>query len=229
MELFPHTATSTLQTFRAKSKQHGVKGEEIILSLTEQELKEMDNLTHRMFTIAKHAKEKGVRLMVDAEQTYFQPAITRITLDAMRVFNKECPVIFNTYQCYQKEATNLVDVDMEFSRREGFCFAAKLVRGAYMGQERMRASELNYPDPIHDTISDTNDCYNRLLTAVLHEVKDRKANVMVASHNEESVHLTIATMKQLDIQPDDDKVFFGQLLGMCDVITYALGSGGYAA
>merc|ERR1712013_898403 len=85
--------------FRAKPKQHGVKGEEIILSLTEQELKEMDNLTHRMFTIAKHAKEKGVRLMVDAEQTYFQPAITRITLDAMRVFNKKSPVIFNTYQC----------------------------------------------------------------------------------------------------------------------------------
>ena len=215
--------------FRAKPKQHGVKGEEIILSLTEQELKEMDNLTHRMFTIAKLAKEKGVRLMVDAEQTYFQPAITRITLDAMRVFNKESPVIFNTYQCYQKDAPNLVDVDLEFSRREGFCFAAKLVRGAYMEQERMRASELNYPDPIHDTISDTNNCYNQLLTTVLHEVKERKANVMVASHNEESVRHTITTMKQLDIQPDDDKVFFGQLLGMCDVITYALGSGGYAA
>jgi proline dehydrogenase len=199
------------------------------LSLTEQELKEMDNLTHRMNTIASHAKKKGVRLMVDAEQTYFQPAITRITLDAMRIFNKESPIVFNTYQCYQKDAPNLVDVDLEFSRREGFCFAGKLVRGAYMEQERMRAGELEYSDPIHDTYSDTNECYNKLLTTILQEVKHNKANVMVASHNEESVRHTIATMKELGIQPDEDKVFFGQLLGMCDVITYALGSAGYAA
>lgn len=200
-----------------------------MLSLTEQELNEMDNLTRRMNTIAERAKEKGVRLMVDAEQTYFQPAITKITLEAMRMYNKEGPVVFNTYQCYQKDAPNLIDVDIELSRREGFHFAAKLVRGAYMEQERARAADLGYADPMHDNLNDTHACYNRILTKCLHEVQVNKANVMVASHNEDSVRHAAQKMNELGIDPADNQVFFGQLLGMCDVVTYALGSAGYKA
>ena len=133
------------------------------------------------------------------------------------------------FELLLQDAPNLVDVDLEFSRREGFCFAAKLVRGAYMEQERARALELEYGDPIHDSYDDTNECYNDLITTILQEAKNNKANLMVASHNEHSVRHTIEVMKHLGIQPDDNNVFFGQLFGMCDVITYALGSAGYAA
>merc|ERR1719354_1437210 len=77
-----------------------------------------------------------------------------------------------------------------------------------MEQERMRAGELEYSDPIHNSYMDTNECYNELLTTILNEVKHNRANVMVASHNEESVRHTITTMKQLDIQPNENKVFF---------------------
>ena len=118
---------------------------------------------------------------------------------------------------------------MEFSRREGFYFAAKLVRGAYMEQERVRALNVGYDDPIHDNYEDTNTCYNNCLTSVLQEVSANNANIMVATHNEESVRNTLSYMREFNIDRTSNQVFFGQLLGMCDVVTYALGSAGYAA
>lgn len=98
-----------------------------------------------------------------------------------------------------------------------------------MEQERLRASDVGYEDPIHDNYQNTNACYNNCLSAILQEVSANGANVMVASHNEESVRHTLKTMAELNIDRHDDKVFFGQLLGMCDVVTYALGSDGYSA
>lgn len=124
---------------------------------------------------------------------------------------------------------NLVTTDIELAKREGFYFAAKLVRGAYMEQERARALDLGYDDPIHDTVEDTNTCYNNILTHVLDEVRHNDANVMVASHNEESVRHAVRYMSHHNLCPNGNKVFFGQLLGMCDAITYALGSSGYSA
>ncbi|XP_057294368.1 proline dehydrogenase 1, mitochondrial-like isoform X1 [Hydractinia symbiolongicarpus] len=215
--------------FRAKPTVKGELSSEIILTLTNTELKEMENMIERLLTIAERAKEKNVRLMVDAEQTYFQPAITRITLEAMRMFNRDKPIVFNTYQCYLKNAMNTIHVDMELARREGFYFGAKLVRGAYMEQERLRALAAGYDDPIHSSYEDTDKCYNAVLSAVLEEVRWRGANVMVASHNEGSIRHAVEIMRDFNLAPDSGKVFFGQLLGMCDVITYALGGAGYSA
>lgn len=118
---------------------------------------------------------------------------------------------------------------MELSRRENFKFACKLVRGAYMEQERARALTHGYADPIHATKEDTDQCYNDMLVTMLQEVQQRHANVMTASHNEASVRHAIQLMKEYGIKRTDDTVFFGQLLGMCDAITYALGGAGYSA
>jgi len=215
--------------FRAKPKKMGELGEPIMASMTDRELKEMENMQWRLLTICNHAKEKGVRLMVDAEQTYFQPAISRMTLEAMRSCNQESPVVFNTYQCYLKDSPTQIERDIELSRREGFYFACKLVRGAYMDQERLRATTLGYEDPIHENIDNTNHCYNSNMSMVLNEVQRNGANIMVASHNEDSVKYAVKSMSQLGLAADANKVFFGQLLGMCDAITYALGQAGYAA
>ncbi|MEQ2286704.1 hypothetical protein AMECASPLE_005142 [Ameca splendens] len=195
---------------------------------TAEEESQMKRMLQRVDILAKHALENGVRLMVDAEQTYFQPAISRLTLEMQRKFNKEKPVIFNTYQCYLKEAYDNVTLDVELSRREGWYFGAKLVRGAYMYQERDRAQEIGYEDPINPDYEATNRMYHKCLEYVLEEIEhNRKANVMVASHNEDTVKFTLQKMNEMGLSPTENKVYFGQLLGMCDQISFPLGQAGF--
>ncbi|XP_070821384.1 proline dehydrogenase 1, mitochondrial [Chaetodon trifascialis] len=202
--------------------------EPLLESFTTEEEKQMKRMLQRMDVLVKHAIENGVRLMVDAEQTYFQPAISRLTLEMQRIYNREKPVVFNTYQCYLKEAYDNVTMDVELSRREGWHFAAKLVRGAYMYQERERAEELGYEDPINPDYASTNRMYHRCLDYVLDEIAlNRNANVMVASHNEDTVKHTIRRMNELGLLPTENKVYFGQLLGMCDQISFPLGQAGF--
>uniref|UniRef100_A0A5F4VZW6 Proline dehydrogenase n=1 Tax=Callithrix jacchus TaxID=9483 RepID=A0A5F4VZW6_CALJA len=202
--------------------------EPLLSRFTEEEELQMTRMLQRMDVLAKKATEVGVRLMVDAEQTYFQPAISRLTLEMQRRFNVERPLIFSTHQCYLKDAYDNVTLDVELARREGWCFGSKLVRGAYMAQERARAAEIGYQDPINPTYEATNAMYHRCLDHVLKELKhNAKAKVMVATHNEDSVRFTLRRMEELCLHPAGHQVYFGQLLGMCDQISFPLGQAGY--
>ncbi|XP_056259391.1 proline dehydrogenase 1, mitochondrial [Seriola aureovittata] len=202
--------------------------EPLLKKFTTEEERQMKRMLQRVDVLAKHALENGVRLMVDAEQTYFQPAISRLTLEMQRKFNTEKPIIFNTYQCYLKEAYDNVSVDIELSRREGWYFGAKLVRGAYMYQERARAEEIGYEDPINPDYEATNRMYHKCLEYVLEEIEhNRKANIMVATHNEDTVKFTLEMMNEMGLSPTENKVYFGQLLGMCDQISFPLGQAGF--
>ncbi|XP_061586513.1 proline dehydrogenase 1, mitochondrial isoform X2 [Cololabis saira] len=202
--------------------------EPLLEKFTAEEENQLKRMIERLDVLAKLASENGVRLMVDAEQTYFQPAINRLALEMQRIHNREKPVIFNTYQCYLKEAFDNVTMDIELSRREDWHFAAKLVRGAYMYQERERAEEAGYEDPINPDYESTNRMYHRCLDYVLDEIaRNGSSNVMVASHNEDTVKHTLRRMSELGLFPTENKVYFGQLLGMCDQISFPLGQAGF--
>eukprot|EP01025_Chloroclados_australasicus_P010567 TRINITY_DN1433_c0_g1_i4.p2 TRINITY_DN1433_c0_g1~~TRINITY_DN1433_c0_g1_i4.p2 ORF type:complete len:291 (+),score=58.82 TRINITY_DN1433_c0_g1_i4:991-1863(+) len=198
--------------------------------LTDEEFELVDAMITRVGKLAELAAQKDVKLMIDAEHSYFQPAIDHTVQQLQRMYNKDKAVVYNTYQCYLKDSYDHVVWDMERARRGGYVFAGKLVRGAYMVLERRRAEEMNYPSPIHDTIEDTHANYNRVLELVLNEVKDSgKAEVMVASHNQQSIELAISLMDKLELRPRSSGVFFGQLLGMADHLSYTLGRNGYRA
>ncbi|KAK9498114.1 hypothetical protein O3M35_003993 [Rhynocoris fuscipes] len=222
-------------TFRVPSLKEG-RMVRLISQLSNREEEMFRNMIRRLNTLVKTAQELDVRIMIDAEQTYFQPAISRITLEMMGKYNKEKAIVFNTYQCYLKEALNEVSTDLEQAKRQNFYFGCKLVRGAYMEQERARAAALGYPDPINPTYEATSDMYHRTLTECLRRIKDLKnkgeANrigIMVASHNEDTVRFAIEKMKEIGVSPEDKVICFGQLLGMCDYITFPLGQAGYSA
>ncbi|KAG7175760.1 Proline dehydrogenase 1-like 1 [Homarus americanus] len=182
-----------------------------------------------------YAKQCDVRVMVDAEQTYFQPAISRLTLEMMKKYNQEKAIVFNTYQCYLKETFNNLSLDLEQSYRQKFYFGAKLVRGAYMEQERARAVELGYEDPVNPSYDATTEMYQECLRECLRRIKTNKLigetqriAIMIASHNEDTVRYTVNKMTELGIDPLDKVLCFGQLLGMCDHISLPLGQAGYS-
>ncbi len=117
------------------------------------------------------------------------------------------PIIFNTYQCYLKEAFNNLTIDMSFAEKQGFHFGAKLVRGAYLDFERKRAAEIGYPDPINPSYESTCRMYDRVVGECLNAISaHKKVCIMVASHNEESVNFTTERMSQLGIKPNHHQV-----------------------
>ncbi|KAJ0393195.1 hypothetical protein P43SY_008618 [Pythium insidiosum] len=194
--------------------------------LDDREKTQLRNMIHRLEGLASEAAEQGVKLMVDAEQTYMQPGIDHLVLNLQRKYNRENrDVIYNTFQCYLKISNDRVDIDLERARRENFRFACKLVRGAYMVQERKRAQDMSYADPIHNTIEDTHNNYNAQVEKLLRN--NAIASFMVASHNEDSVKNTVRLMDELNIDRRRGGVYFGQLLGMCDHVSYTLGDHKY--
>ncbi|XP_044572634.1 proline dehydrogenase 1, mitochondrial isoform X2 [Drosophila ananassae] len=223
-------------TFRVPDPQTG-QMRRLISQISPKEEEMFRNMIRRLNTIVRAAAELDVRIMVDAEQTYFQPAISRITLEMMRKFNKDKAIVFNTYQCYLRETFREVGTDLEQAKRQNFYFGAKLVRGAYMEQERARAQALGYPDPVNPTFDATTEMYHKTLSECLRRIKlmkdggedAHKIGIMVASHNEDTVRFAIQQMKEIGISPEDKVICFGQLLGMCDYITFPLGQAGYSA
>lgn len=211
------------------------KMENMIDVLTEKEEEQFRNMLTRLNTIMTAAKEMDVRCMIDAEQTYFQPAIGRLAMEMMKKYNTEKTIVFNTYQCYMKIAYHSLILDMEQAARQNFFFGAKLVRGAYMEQERARAEQLGYEDPINPDFEATSASYHRCLAECMrrmHELKTenmpQKVGIMVASHNADTIRFALTRMKELGIEPDERLICFGQLYGMCDNLSFPLGQAGYS-
>ncbi|CAG4934152.1 unnamed protein product [Colias eurytheme] len=218
-------------SFRVPDPQTG-QMRRLISQISPKEEEMFRNMLRRLNHIIQVAAEADVRIMIDAEQTYFQPAISRICLEMMRRYNKGRFVVFNTYQTYLKNTYNEIVTDLEQAERQDFYWGAKLVRGAYIEQERARAAAMGYEDPTCESVDATTNSFHRCLKEILSRVKgerQQKLGIMVASHNEDTVRFAIELMRQHGIAPDERVVCFGQLLGMCDHITFPLGQAGYSA
>eukprot|EP00117_Sycon_ciliatum_P036181 scpid44037/ scgid27278/ Proline dehydrogenase 1, mitochondrial; Proline oxidase; Proline oxidase 2; p53-induced gene 6 protein len=224
---FRPSETPYTEIFMKRDK-HGIDWP-LVDNFTRREELQMRSVSARLDALAQAAKEKNISLMVDAEQSYFQPAINRLTTKVMKKYNVDRPVVLNTYQCYLKETADLLQRDIELARRFNIRFGAKLVRGAYMEQERERATSVGYADPVHDDYAATTHCYNAAMDMVMREVADRGAGMMVASHNEDTVRTATQSMKKYGLSSDHHGVSFGQLLGMSDHVSFELGRSGYNA
>ncbi|KAJ1963874.1 proline dehydrogenase [Dipsacomyces acuminosporus] len=203
----------------------------------ETDIEDYERLISRTRAVIHQAKESNVRIMVDAEHTYFQPMIDHVALVMQREFNATATqgtksLVFNTYQMYRADSYQRMADDYERAAREGWRFAAKLVRGAYMELERARAQKLGYPSPINPSLEATHAVYNRGVRMLMSEISTaQKAGTVppvlfVASHNNQSIETVLQQLREFDIDTAGEPVMFGQLLGMQDAVSYALAKDG---
>ncbi|KAL0095895.1 FAD-linked oxidoreductase-like protein [Phycomyces blakesleeanus] len=214
--------------------------------LSNKDWKDYDRVVNRLEDICQLAKELGIGIMIDAEQSYYQEAIDHFALHLQQKFNRiqdthHEALVYNTYQMYTKSGQHKLERDTRRAEQKGFTLAVKLVRGAYMVSETKRAKDLGYPSPIQDTLEDTHASFNGAILFLLNKLQEHHCSTrqilspttspvvfMIASHNRESVVLTVEEMERHHVSPQSGVIQFGQLYGMQDQISYILGKNGYS-
>lgn len=224
--VFKVTGIIAFEILEAASKQLNkhidLSSAEISQQLNSEEAKQWEIGVSRFFEIAKHAHSKQVRLFVDAEETWIQPAIDRLTEEAMKLYNSERAIIFNTIQLYRHD--RLAYLNQIINSTSGF-LGFKLVRGAYMEKERARAKEFGYTDPIQPNKAATDADYNAAVQLCLEN--HTRVSVCIGTHNEESSLLGTQIQAENNIASNSSHVFYSQLLGMSDHISYNLAHAKY--
>ena len=193
---------------------------------SESEDTEWGRVKERMFAICDVASEKGIGVLIDAEETWIQDPIDRLAIELMTVYNNEKAVVYNTYQLYRNDRLHFLQLSHKIAEEGKFILGAKLVRGAYMEKERLRATEKGYPSPIHDDKIATDADFNE---AAAYCLKNAATIAMVlASHNEQSNMNVVEKMQAQGMAKNDPHVHFSQLYGMSDHITFNMASAGYS-
>ncbi len=194
-------------------------------SLTEDEKAEWERVVNRFDAICKAAYEAKLRVLIDAEETWMQDAADDLVELMMKRYNKERLTVYNTLQCYRWDRVDYLKGLHERAKSEGFKLGMKIVRGAYMEKERERAEEMGYKSPICEDKNATDRTFNDALSYILDHTED--ISVFVGTHNEDSSYLAMKLMADNGLPPNNNSVWFGQLYGMSDHISFNLAKKGY--
>ncbi len=194
-------------------------------TLSEAETKEYEKVKQRVYLICKEAHQNNQPIFIDAEESWIQQAIDDLADENMALFNKEKAIVYNTFQLYRKDRLDYLKQTIAKAKSGGFHVGAKLVRGAYMEKERERAIEKNYPSPIQDTKENSDRDYNLALEECIKNIS--MMGLCAGTHNEQSSLFLTELMTKNNIPNSDKRIFFSQLLGMSDHISYNLTLAGY--
>lgn len=199
------------------------------ISAKEQLNKEQhDELTatrDRMNRICKAAHDNDVRLFIDAEETWTQDAIDALVREMMLKYNKEKAIVFNTAQLYRHDRVEFIKRCYFDAQTNNYFLGFKLVRGAYMEKERERAKEMGYNSPIYPNKKATDKGYDDAVRFCVEHI-DRIA-ICAGTHNESSSEMLVKLMEEKNIAKNDPRIYFSQLLGMSDHISFNLSHAGY--
>ena len=195
------------------------------LEKNEQELYE--TILSRFDTICSLAHKKGVKILVDAEESWIQDCIDEIVLRMMIKYNKQKTIVFNTSQMYRHDRLEYLERLKSIAEKENFLIGIKLVRGAYIEKENKRALKNNYRSPICDSKKLTDLNFNKGASFILLNLNI--FSLFSGTHNEESIYKIIDIMKSHNVNNGNQKIWFGQLYGMSDNISFNLANEGFNA
>lgn len=194
-------------------------------NLNSEESAEYERVRERVRKICEEAYTNKQPLFIDAEESWIQQAIDDLANENMARYNKNEAIVYNTFQLYRKDRLAYLKTSLEMGKANGYHVGAKLVRGAYMEKERARAAEMNYPSPIQDTKANSDKDYDLAVEFCVENID--RMGLCAGTHNEKSSLLLVDLMKKKNIVANDKRIFFSQLLGMSDHISYNLSQNGY--
>ena len=209
-----------IATFSLLEKANSIENE-----LTENEKKSFASIVSRVDRICKSGFDCGIPVFIDAEESWIQDTIDRLTQTMMAKYNKEKAIVFNTIQMYRHDRLDFLMKVIHDSKINGYHYGIKLVRGAYMEKERARALQMNYPSPIQPNKESTDNDYNKALSVILESFNH--LSLCAGTHNEESSLLLTELLEKFNVNKDNQRIYFAQLLGMSDHISYNLSSEGF--
>ena len=184
-----------------------------------------DRVRERMYAICEAAAEKNIGVLVDAEESWIQDPIDRLTMEMMAEFNKQKAVVFNTIQLYRHDRLHFLRISHQIAEAQGFILGLKLVRGAYMEKERAVALEKNKLSPIQISKEATDADYDEAVRFCMDHI--HSTAVIIASHNEQSNLLGAKLLDEMMLPHNHPHVHFSQLYGMSDTITFNLAKEGF--
>ncbi len=192
--------------------------------LSDSEQKEWQTIVARYERVAKKAFDNDVPLLIDAEESWMQTAVDDLVESLMEKYNKNKVIVYSTLQMYRWDRLDYLKNLHKRATAKGYYVGMKLVRGAYMEKERERAAEKGYKSPICNTKDETDENYD---AAVLYMMENEKMAIFAGTHNEESSLKLIELAHKHQIKNNDVRMWFGQLYGMSDHISYNLAAKGY--
>lgn len=195
------------------------------VELNDKETKEWLRIESRFDIVCKKAKDCDVALLIDAEESWIQDAADALVTRMMKKYNTEKDIVFNTLQMYRHDRMEFLMKEHAIANSEGHFLGYKLVRGAYMEKENDRAEEKGYISPICKNKLATDLNFNEGLKYIIENINT--ISVFAGTHNEESTYLLMQLMKETNIANKDSRVWFGQLYGMSDHISFNLANLGY--
>lgn len=194
-------------------------------TLSDQEKQDWSMVKTRFRSICLAAYNQNIPLLIDGEESWMQDAADQLVCEMMQEFNKDKVLIYNTLQAYRWDRLSYIKGFYDYATLHDFKIGIKVVRGAYMEKERVRAAEKGYKSPICVNKNATDENFNTIVSFMLSHI-DRIA-VFLGTHNEESTYLLMDAMEKNGIQKNDSRIWFGQLYGMSDHISYNLAANNY--
>lgn len=195
------------------------------ITLSYEEQHEWKRAKDRVFQICQKAYDAKQPIFIDAEESWIQKAIDDLTNECMITFNKNQCIVLNTFQLYRTDRLQFLKDSFKKAKENSYYLGAKLVRGAYMEKERERAAKKGYPSPIHPDKPSTDQAYDDALIFCVENID--KITVCAGTHNEKSSLHLVNLMEKHGLKKNDSRIYFSQLLGMSDHISFNLSREGY--